>query len=126
MRIPARQIETLVARRMAQAFDDPIRLIATVQLAVAAARIGEVARACAQVADRLRDRDRSLITGLVAQVASYVWASERSRSIARISPVLTARWISRFSVASRTLIFCFRPFSVTSSFAFSAASMTAL
>lgn len=68
MRMPARAIETLVAQRIATLFEDSIGLIASAWLQVPADDYARVADRAEAMAARLRQRDRGLITALVARV----------------------------------------------------------
>ncbi len=68
VRIPAREIETLVTNRMAQLFDDPIELIALASLDVKAECIQRLHDGCTDIAARLRKADRETVMALLTQV----------------------------------------------------------
>ncbi len=56
LRVPAREIETLVAERVARLFDDPIGLVATAWLDVPADRYADLPQCCVEIAARQRQR----------------------------------------------------------------------
>ncbi|WP_085811396.1 recombinase family protein [Sphingomonas sp. TZW2008] len=56
MRVPAREIETLVTSRLASLFDDPVELIATAWLDVPGDRYADVQQRCARIAAQQRSR----------------------------------------------------------------------
>ena len=66
LRIPAREIETLVTSRIATLFDDPVELMATAWLDVPAQRFADVEQRCAARAARLRQRKPDALTMLDA------------------------------------------------------------
>jgi DNA invertase Pin-like site-specific DNA recombinase len=67
MRVPAREIETLVSQRVATLFDDPVELVASAWLDAPADRYGELHTRCADLAARQRQRDAGALA-LVRQV----------------------------------------------------------
>ncbi|WBY08139.1 recombinase family protein [Sphingomonas sp. 7/4-4] len=70
-RIPAREIEGAVAARVAEAFDDPLDLMATLKLAPPADRIDAFFAQCAMLADACRRRCFATLSRLVSGVAVH-------------------------------------------------------
>jgi hypothetical protein len=68
IRVPARELEKLVATRIAAIFDDPIELIATAWLDVPVERITTLHGRCSEIAASLRSLRPEAITPLVQQV----------------------------------------------------------
>ncbi len=68
MRIPAREIETAVAERVAEALDDPLALLASAGIAPAPDEIRTAMASAQKLAAAARKKDRQLIRGLVTQV----------------------------------------------------------
>jgi hypothetical protein len=68
IRVPARELEKLVATRIAAIFDDPIELIATAWLDVPVERITSLHLRCAEIAASLRSVRRETVMALVAAV----------------------------------------------------------
>ncbi len=68
LRVPAREIEKLVATQLAEAFDDPLALIAAAQLLVANDRLAALHQRCGDLAARLRRIDREIVAALLRQV----------------------------------------------------------
>jgi site-specific DNA recombinase len=68
MRVPAAEIEALVATRLAEAFDDPLALIASASLAVPADRYAYTTQQITDMAGKLRAKDHALIRSIVASV----------------------------------------------------------
>jgi len=64
LRIPAREIETLVVNRIATMFDDPIELIATAWLDVPAERYADLHLRCQELAAQVRQRKPGAMTML--------------------------------------------------------------
>jgi site-specific DNA recombinase len=71
LRIPALEIETVVADCLARAFEDPVALSATAWLAVAPTDYVGFAERAARCATMLRSRDRSMLRILLNRV--QVW-----------------------------------------------------
>lgn len=71
MRIPAREIEGAVAARVAEAFDDPLALMATLKLVPPADRIDAFFTQCSMLADACRRRCFATLTRLVTGVAVH-------------------------------------------------------
>ncbi len=67
IRVPAREIETLVTNRIATLFDDPIELMATAWLDLPADRYADVAERCRELAARQRQRQADALA-LIEQV----------------------------------------------------------
>ena len=68
MRIPAREIETAVAKRVAGMFDDGLELAVTAGLSLDASDVGRVVARSKLVAATAMARDRDLIRDVVARV----------------------------------------------------------
>lgn len=68
IRVPAREIEKLVASRLAELLADPIEFIATAWLDVPADRLESLHQRCFDAAGRLRGLGRETVTALVRQV----------------------------------------------------------
>lgn len=68
IRMPAREIETLVAQRLAALFENSIGLMGSAWLQMPADDYARVKARAEEIAARLRQRDRSLITALVELV----------------------------------------------------------
>lgn len=68
LRVPAREIERVVAERLAAQFDDPLALTAAAWLDVPAGRFASLAERCGDIAAKLRRLCPSSIGALVAQV----------------------------------------------------------
>ena len=68
MRVPAREIEMLVARQLAGLFDDMLALIDRAALCVDPQRLPDLEQTCAQIAARLRGRDAGLFQALLLQI----------------------------------------------------------
>lgn len=84
-RMPAREIEKLVAEHVAQAFEDPLQLLATAWLDVPADRLSDLHLNCQHTATRLRKHEHALTTAIVAQArveASCVHIDCDARAIA--------------------------------------------
>ncbi|WP_174291240.1 recombinase family protein [Sphingomonas bacterium] len=67
-RIPALELERAVCERVAEAFDDPIALAATIGAELTPASLGALVATAAAVAGRLRQRDRLLVQPLVQRI----------------------------------------------------------
>lgn len=70
-RIPAREIETIVADCLAKAFDDPIALTATAWLAVEPSAYAAFVDRAAQCAALARQWDHTLVRALIGQVQVF-------------------------------------------------------
>jgi DNA invertase Pin-like site-specific DNA recombinase len=68
LRISAPELEAAVAETIAEALDDPVALCAKGQLSVKPWAFSEIARKAAEHADRLRQRDRTVLLLLVRKV----------------------------------------------------------
>jgi site-specific DNA recombinase len=68
MRIPPREIETVVAERIALLFDDPVEIMATAWLDVPADDYGALTLRARELAARIRQREYALIRELVREV----------------------------------------------------------
>ena len=68
LRVPAREIEKLVAARLAELVDDPIELIATAWLDVPPAKLQQLHSRCDDLANELRGSFREAIAALVDRV----------------------------------------------------------
>jgi len=68
LRLPAREIEGIVAGTVAGLFDDPLDLAERASLAVTGAALPQLAQRCAAIAAELRQRDTGRITQLVRRV----------------------------------------------------------
>lgn len=64
LRIPAREIETLVANRIATLFDDPVDLVATAWLDLPPDRYADLHRRCEDLPGQLRQRKPAALTML--------------------------------------------------------------
>ena len=67
-RIPALELERAVCERVAEAFDDPIALAATIGAELTPTSLGALVATAAAVAGRLRQRDRSFAHALVERI----------------------------------------------------------
>ena len=99
MRLPAREIETLVADRVAALFDDPIALVGTAWLDVPIERYGDLHHRCAELAARLRQRDPSAMA-IVEKVQVH---SARIDVVCRIEQIATALGVTLHEDAPATL-----------------------
>jgi DNA invertase Pin-like site-specific DNA recombinase len=68
MRIPAREIEGVVTERLAALFDDPVEVIATAWVDVAADEYGALTLRARELAARFRQREYTLVRQLVKEV----------------------------------------------------------
>lgn len=68
MRIPAREIETLVTQRLGRAFDDPLTLVDTAGLALDVHNLHEIELRAAETALALRRRDRTVTRRLITTI----------------------------------------------------------
>lgn len=68
IRMPARQIEVLVAEQVAALFDDPIKLAARLSIATPPNMLLEMSSCCIAVAAGMRHGNRSALAELVTQV----------------------------------------------------------
>ncbi|UZK67310.1 recombinase family protein [Sphingomonas sp. M1-B02] len=71
LRIPATEIETAVAERLAQLFDDPLCLAAAASLAVHPSQLGGFYERSRQISPGLRSRSRKQVRDLVSHVRIY-------------------------------------------------------
>jgi DNA invertase Pin-like site-specific DNA recombinase len=68
LRLPAREIESVIVEQVATLFDDPLTLAARLGVSITPALLRDVRERCASMAAELRDRGTSNLHGLVAQV----------------------------------------------------------
>ncbi len=89
MRIPAREIEALVAEQIAHVLDDPLVLAGRTAMQIDVARIARFSEACQSLAARLRSR-RSLPAELIEQVRVGAEQIEISVSTVTLATVVGA------------------------------------
>jgi hypothetical protein len=75
-RIPARELEGAVTRRVAEALRDPISLLADAGLPIEAARLPSVTRICGDIAEQVSAKDRQLVNELVERIVITTSAIE--------------------------------------------------
>lgn len=68
IRIPARELEGAVTKRVAEALRDPITLLVDADLPIEAARLPSINRTCGELAEQVSSKDRRLGTELVEQI----------------------------------------------------------
>jgi DNA invertase Pin-like site-specific DNA recombinase len=68
MRIPARELETVVVERIAEAFEDPLALIAQAKAELVAADIGRVTEKARVVVAAIRAKDGGSLRPMIAEV----------------------------------------------------------
>ena len=87
IRIPARELEGAVTKRVAEALRDPITLLAEAGLPIEGARLPSINRTCAELAERVSSKDRRLLDELVERIVVTASVIE----IALSGPALQAR-----------------------------------
>ncbi len=95
MRMPAREIETMVCEHVAALCDDPLDLIATAWVDVPADRYCEVVDRIGDVAARLRRRERDLVRGVITGVQIH-----RDRIVIDCSPLAIATALGATTAAA--------------------------
>ena len=90
IRVPAREIEGLVAEQLAELFDDAFQLSARAGLEFGPAELSTIRERCRQTADALRKQVPSAITDLLHQVRVHSDRLEIDVSVPRISGLLGA------------------------------------
>ena len=71
MRVPARELETVVVERIAAALDDPIDLVSRCALPLVPSQLAAIQATAGVLAARVRGRDPAVIAELVARVTVY-------------------------------------------------------
>ena len=91
MRIPAREIETAVAERLAAELDDPLALLGTAEFDLSAAELPALTGRAAELAATIRCRDAATISQLVRQVRVDGSGIELTCGAAALAGLLNAR-----------------------------------
>ena len=68
IRVPARELEGTVTKRVAQALRDPITLLADAGLPIEAARLPSINRTCGELAEQVSSKDGRLIKEVVERI----------------------------------------------------------
>jgi site-specific DNA recombinase len=85
MRIPAREIESLVTNRVAALFEDPLALLSRIAVNIAPASVAPVFQRCTEFAATLKGSQRSGIADLLHEVrieAAHIEIDIRSQKLA--------------------------------------------
>ena len=88
MRVPALELETAVAQRLAEAFDDPFALAGAASLSIVASGAAGLVTGAGVVAAKLRHRDRATLQALVGRVQLRSGAIEIGCSTSAVAGLL--------------------------------------
>ncbi|MDP9412512.1 MAG: recombinase family protein [Pseudomonadota bacterium] len=91
LRVPAREIEALVAEQVAAFFDDPTRLMARLPASIPASQLREISDRCRAAAVELRQRDRGPVAEIVTRVCMFDDRVEINISLDELLRILSLR-----------------------------------
>ncbi len=87
IRIPARELEGAVTKRVAEALRDPITLLADAGLPIEAVRLPSINRTCGELAEQVASKDRPLVSELIDRIV----VTAKGIEIVLSGPALQAR-----------------------------------
>jgi len=88
VRLPAREIEAVVAEQVAQFFDDPLLIASRLLLTITPTLLPRISEHCAAIAPQLRSRTRGPLRDIVTQVRALEDRLEIDLAIHRIAEML--------------------------------------
>jgi hypothetical protein len=88
VRLPAREIEAVVAEQVAQFFDDPLLIASQLSLTITPTVLPRISEHCATIAPALRSRTRGPLRDIVVQVRALEDRLEIDLAIPQIAELL--------------------------------------